>query len=71
MRAKLNRAELLMNIPPEQTLLNDSPMESAYVIRKLKAFLWNDELDLESGAHGQAYSKQFDIWFQPNEFDWL
>ena len=73
MRAMLNVAVILDNIPSEEHLLDHSQMDSIFAIRKLiaAAKTANEHEPIMLGgenAHGQRYSEDYKIWFNKEEF---
>jgi hypothetical protein len=72
MKAHLRKRIVLRNLPTEEQLLDQSMMESIYVIRKLKALLESEfrgdiEVSNEPNSSGQHYSKEFKVWFNKEE----
>lgn len=72
MKIKILPKVIVENIDSEESLSDQSIMESFYCIRKLKvaAFFGSDTI-LEvnqNNQYGQVYIDQFDIWLHENEF---
>lgn len=72
MKARLRKTTVLLNLPTEEQLLDQSRIESIYAIRKLKALLESEfmgsiEVSDEANTCGQRYCKRFDIWFDKDE----
>ncbi len=75
MKVELLKDNIIKNIDTEDNLLDSSKLESIYEIRKLKGLVesLNEgfiEVD-KVNKHGQAFSSQFEIWFNKDEYNSL
>lgn len=72
MKVKLLRKSIIAGIPTEEQLSDLVILEGTYVIRTLKALVKSlDEGSIEVSEeieNGQVFSKEFDIWFQKDEY---
>ena len=72
MKIKLLPLSIAKNVQSEESLSEQSTLESIYEIRALVAAIeLNDtvvEIDesTECNGHGQVYLKQYEIWLKPN-----
>lgn len=75
MIVKLIPEKVIENAYNEEQLLDLSVIESLYVIRSLKACIKSEQENginiTQFNQHGQAYSKEFSIWFKQNEYEFI
>lgn len=74
MKIKLNKNVIIENLQTEDELIDSSVIESIYVIRKLMGLvesLDNGHIEViqNLNANGQAFSEEYNIWYNDGEFE--